>query len=161
MTTHNMASDSIVFSARLSPYRSLGQKGFRILFGLVAGVCLIVGLVFFALGLWPVLGFMGLDVLLVYWAFKSNFWSAKAYEDVEISRQHVLLRKVSPKGRKRDHTFPQFGTRFEVDRHDEIGITKMRLAHRLNSVEFGYFLNPQDRESFASAFQTAMATAKR
>lgn len=161
MNSFNMASESIVFSARLTPYRSMGQKGFRILFGLVAGICLIIGLVFFALGLWPVLGFMGLDILLVYWAFKTNFWSAKAYEDVEVSRRHVQLRKVSPKGRTRDHTFPQFGTRFEVDRHDEIGITKMRLAHRKESVEFGYFLNPHDRESFATAFARAMAIAKR
>ena len=155
-----MTSEPIVFSARLTPYRSLGQKGFRIVFGLVAGICLIIGLVFFSLGLWPVLGFMGLDILLVYWAFKSNFWSARAYEDVEVSRQHVLLRQVSPKGRASDHSFPQFGTRFEVDRHDEIGITKMRLAHRHDSVEFGYFLNPGDRESFAEAFQRAMAIAK-
>ena len=161
MTAYNMASDPIVFSARLTPYRSMGQKQFKIMFCLVAGICLVIGGVFFALGLWPVLGFMGLDILLVYWAFKTNFWAAKAYEDVEVSRQHVLVRKVSPKGRANDHNFPQFGTRFEVDRHDEIGITQMRLANRSKSVEFGYFLNPHDRETFAEAFQKAMATAKR
>ncbi|MEP0942637.1 MAG: DUF2244 domain-containing protein [Rhizobiaceae bacterium] len=161
MSADNMTSDPVVFSARLTPYRSLGPQGFKIMFGLVAGFCFLVGMVFLALGLWPVLGFMGLDVLLVYWAFKSNYWSAKAYEDVEVSRQHVFLRKVTPKGLASDHTFPQFGTRFEVDRHDEIGITKMRLANRADSVEFGYFLNPNDRESFASAFQLAMAKAKR
>ena len=130
------------------------------MFGLVAGICLIIGLVFFALGLWPVLGFVGLDILLIYWAFKSNFFAAKAYEDVEVSRENIWLRKVSPRGRFEDHTFPQFGTRFEVDRHDEIGITQMRLAHRHNNVEFGYFLNPHDRETFALAFQKAIATAK-
>ena len=161
MSANNMTSDQVVFSARLTPYRSLGTKGFKILFGLVAAFCFIVGIVFFALGLWPVLGFMGLDILLVYWAFKSNYFSAKAYEDVEVSRQHVFLRKVSPRGKASEHTFPQFGTRFEVDRHEEIGITQMRLANRARSVEFGYFLNPHDRESFASAFQLAMADAKR
>ena len=160
MTAHNMTSDAILFSARLTPYRSLDMKGFKLLFGAIAAVCLTIGLVFFALGLWPVLGFMGLDVLLVYWAFKSNYFSAKAYEDVEVSRQYVLLRKVSPLGQANDHTFPQFGTRFEVDRHDEIGITQMRLANRQNTVEFGYFLNPGDRESFATAFQKAMVKAK-
>jgi uncharacterized membrane protein len=160
MSADNITTGPVVFSARLTPYRSLGPQGFKILFGLVAGFCFIVGGVFFALGLWPVLGFMGLDILLVYWAFKSNYFSAKAYEDVEVSRQHVFLRKVSPRGRASETTFPQFGTRFEVDRHDEIGITKMRLANRAESVEFGYFLNPHDRESFASAFQLAMARAK-
>lgn len=161
MTRFNSAPDKILFSARLTPYRSLGPKGFHILIGAISVVCLTIGLVFFALGLWPVLGFMGLDVALIYWAFKSNYWSAKAYEDVEVSRNHVLLRKVNPGGKAQDHQFPQLGTRFEVDRHDEIGITNMRLAHRKSSVEFGYFLNPLDREGFAAAFQTAMASAKR
>ena len=160
MTADNTPTDAILFSARLTPYRSLDRQGFKILFALVAGVCLIIGLVFFALGLWPVLGFMGLDILLIYWAFKSNYFSARAYEDVEVSRQHVLLRKVNPRGRITDHNFPQFGTRFEVDRHDEIGVTQMRLAHRMDRVEFGYFLNPHDRESFATTFQNAMAKAK-
>ena len=160
MSSHNIASNDIVFSARLTPYRSLNQQGFTILIGLVGAVCFVIGMVFFALGLWPVLGFMGLDVALIYWAFKSNYRAARAYEDVEISRRHVLLRKVNPKGIASNHEFPQFGTRFEIERHTEIGITKMQLSHRSNSVEFGYFLNPLDRDSFASAFQKAMIMAK-
>ena len=129
--------------------------------GAIGLVCLIIGIVFFIAGVWPILGFMGLDFLIIYWAFKSNYRSARSYEDVEVSRQHVLVRKVSPKGRSKDHVFQQFGTRFEVDRHDEIGITKMRLANRKRQVEFGYFLNPLDRESFAAAFSRAMAKAKK
>lgn len=128
---------------------------------LIAIICLSIGGVFFVLGLWPVLGFMGLDVVLIYWAFRQNFFQARAYEDVEVSRQHVLLRKVSPRGKSADHVFPQFGTRFEVDRHDEIGITQMRLTNRKRSISFGQFLNPDDRESFARAFSGAIATAKR
>ena len=124
-------------------------------------VCFAVGVVFTVAGLWPVLGFMGLDFLLIYAAFKLNYRSARAYEDVEVSRQHVFLRKVSEKGRNREHHFPQFGTRFEVDRHEEIGITKMRLTNRDRIVEIGNFLNPLDRESFADAFSLALARAKR
>ncbi len=127
----------------------------------IGSVCLTIGLVFYTLGLWPVLGFMGLDFLLLFWAFKVNYRAAKAYEDVEVSRQHVLLRKVTAKGRELKFEFPQFGTRFKVDRHEEIGITKMRLANREREVELGYFLNPKDRESFAHAFSHALSRAKR
>jgi len=156
-----MTSSDIVFSARLTPYRSLDRRGFNILIGLVGGIFFVIGMVFLTLGLWPVLGFMGLDVALVYWAFKANYKAARAYEDVEVSRRHVLLRKVNPNGVPSDHEFPQFGTRFEVERHQEIGITKMQISHRANSVELGNFLNPLDRDSFALAFQQALATAKR
>ncbi|PCH46905.1 MAG: hypothetical protein COC23_03015 [Hyphomicrobiales bacterium] len=151
---------NLLFAARLTPYRSLSPRGFRILMGLIAFVCLSIGTVFFALGLWPVLGFMGLDVALIYFAFKLNYRSARAYEEVEISRQHILVRKVSPAGKAHEHIFQQFGTRFEVDRHEEIGITKMWLKNRKRELSFGYFLNPLDRESFSSEFALAMARAK-
>ncbi|MEM1038091.1 MAG: DUF2244 domain-containing protein [Pseudomonadota bacterium] len=153
--------DDLVFKARLTPHRSLGPSGFRLLMGVIGIICFVVGLVFTIAGVWPIMGFMGLDVLLIYWAFKSNYKAAQAYEDVEVSRAHVLLSKVSPKGRKVDHHFDQFGTRFETERHEEIGITKMRLTNRAKSVEFGYFLNPADRASFADAFSQAMSAAKR
>ena len=159
--TSTLALDDAVFRARLTPYRSLNDQGFRFLMAFIGLICFGVGTFFFALGMWPVLGFMGLDFALIYWAFKANYRSARAYEDVEVSRAHVLVRKVSAKGRAQDHHFDQFGTRFEVDRHDEIGITKMRVANRNRSVEFGYFLNPLDRESFAEAFSRALSRAKR
>lgn len=161
MNGYNASNADLVFAARLTPYRSLGPKGFRILIGLIGVACFSIGIVFCALGLWPVLGFMGLDLLLIYWAFRSNYASAKAYEDVEVSRHHVLVRKVNPRGRQANTEFPQFGTRFEIDRHDEIGITQMRVANKSNSVPVGGFLNPHDRESFAHAFKSALSTAKR
>ena len=132
----------------------------RVLMAVICGICLSIGVVFAALGVWPVLGFMGLDVALIYWAFHSNFRDANRCEDVEISRQHILLRKKSSKGKLTEYLLPQFGTRFMVDRHSEIGITDMRLENRDRRVSFGYFLNPQDRESFASAFGSAMMRAK-
>lgn len=161
MSAHNAITDDLLFSARLTPYRSLGPRGFRLLMGILGFICLVIGVVFAIAGVWPILGFMGLDFLLIYWAFKANYASARAYEDVEISRKHILVRKVSAKGRSVDHSFVQFGTRFEVDRHQEIGITNMRLINRAHRVEFGYFLNPLDRETFSVKFSRAMASAKR
>lgn len=161
MSLSETANAELLFTARLTPYRSLGPRGFRILIGLVGLVCFVVGLVFFIAGLWPVMGFLGLDVLMIYWAFKASYKSGRAYEEVEVSREHVALCKVSPGGQKWNHWFPQFGTRFEVDRHDEIGITKMKLANKLEQVEMGAFLNPADKESFAAAFGRALARAKR
>ncbi len=156
-----MNTDNIIFAARLTPYRSLKREGFKLLMGFIGGVCLIIGLFFFSLGLWPIIGFMGLDFMLIYWAFKSNYRAAKAYEDVEVSHHRVLVQKICAKGKKTIHEFPQYGTRFEVDRHEEIGITKMWLSNRKCKVEFGYFLNPADRESFALVFKRAMASAKK
>ena len=150
-----------LFEARLTPHRSLTKRGFLILMVCVTTFCFTVGLVFMTLGLWPVLGFMGLDGRVLWWAIRASMRSGRAFEDVRVTRQSVDLRQVTPAGAETRHSFPQYGTRFEVDRHEEIGITAMRLANRARSVAFGAFLNPRDRETFASAFAGAMAKAKR
>ena len=49
-----------LFSARLVPYRSLGRSGIWLVVALAATLALIPGTVFFLLGAWPVLGFLGL-----------------------------------------------------------------------------------------------------
>ncbi|MEL6752158.1 MAG: DUF2244 domain-containing protein [Pseudomonadota bacterium] len=159
--TSATADHAPLFEARLTPYRSLSMDGFRILMVCIGGLCFIIGSVFFFLGFWPVMGFMGLDVLLIYWAFRASYAQARGYEDVAVSREEVRLTQVTHHGRVKEHAFPQFGTRFEVDRHDEIGITQMRLANRGRIVPFGAMLNPVDRESFADAFSGAISAAKR
>lgn len=162
MATHNTTSEPApLFTARLTPHRSLSPQGFRILMAFVATFCITVGLVFLSVGLWPVTGFLGLDLLLVYMAFRASYRDGETYEDIEVSRQHVSLAHVEPGRPPREFAFPQFGTRFEVDRHEEIGITAMRLANRQESVAFGKFLNPADRETFADEFSKALSSAKR
>ena len=163
MKHHHSISNSIsgsLFSARLTPYRSLGRRGFLILMAFVSLVCFGIGAYFYAIGAWPVVGFMGLDALLIYGAFKLNYRAARAYEDIQVSRQEVSILQVSPRGRERLHKYNPFFTRFVIDRHDEIGITKMMLKSRQRKLSIGGFLNPSDKESFAEAFGLALAQAR-
>ena len=69
---------------------------------LVAGASFIASLPFVILGFWPVAGFYGLDVLLLYFAFKANFRAAQYFEEVSVSPFELLLRKVSPEGHSRE-----------------------------------------------------------
>src|SRR5680860_283168 len=54
-------NDTPQFSAVLTPHRSLGPKGFMVFMGLVSTVSFGTGLLFYMMGAWPVMGFMGLD----------------------------------------------------------------------------------------------------
>ncbi|MGA8397610.1 MAG: DUF2244 domain-containing protein, partial [Pseudolabrys sp.] len=74
-----------IFSATLTPHRSLNRVGFLILMLLFGSVSFITGILFLVVGAWPVLGFFGLDVLLLYWAFRLNYRHAKAYEQVIVT----------------------------------------------------------------------------
>jgi uncharacterized membrane protein len=153
-------ADEPIFSALLTPHRSLGRTGFTILMGFLGLVCFFVGLLFWSIGAWPIVGFFGLDVLLLYLAFKVNYRAARAREEVTVSRTSLDIRKYSPSGRAERHLFNPFWAKFAVSRHDEIGITAMAVEGQGRRVPIGAFLNPDDRETFATAFGRALATAR-
>ena len=154
------AADEPIFRALLTPYRSMGRTGFIVLMSVLGVLWLGVGLFFLSIGAWPVFGFFGLDLLAIYIAFRLNYRAAKAREEVTVSRTALDIVKVAPSGRSEAHRFNPFWTRFRVARHEEIGITGMAVEGEGRRVSIGSFLNPDDRESFATAFGRALATAK-
>lgn len=164
MTERNAPEDmneAPVFEALLMPHRSLGRRGFVVLMVLFTGLCMVNGFVFLMAGAWPILGFCGLDVLLLFGAFWLNYRSGRAREEVSVSRTLLSIRKIAPSGRITEYLFNPFWARFRVARHDEIGITGMLVSGEGRSTDVGSFLNPADRESFASAFSRALATVRR
>lgn len=155
------AADTPLFRALLVPHRSLGSSGFRNLMLFVGAVSLVTGVGFLLKGAWPVFGFFGLDVLLVFVAFRASYRAARAREEVSVSRTDLLVRKTSPKGKVEESHYNPFWARFRVARHAEIGITRMAITGQGRTTEIGGFLNPDDRESFAAAFGEALSTARR
>jgi uncharacterized membrane protein len=154
------AAEEPIFRALLTPYRSLGRQGFIILMSILGFVWLATGLFFMSIGAWPVFGFFGLDFVAVYIAFRLNYRAARMCEEVTVSRASLDIRKVAPSGREEAHRFNPFWTRFRIARHEELGIVGMAVESAGHQVPIGSFLNPADRESFASAFGRALATAK-
>ncbi|MCA1242759.1 DUF2244 domain-containing protein [Stappia stellulata] len=152
--------DPPFFAAILTPYRSLGANGFRVLMLVVCAICLVAGLVFLALGAWPVFGFLGLDILLIFLAFRWNYKAARAYEQVSVSRTQITILKVSAAGRRSCYRFNPFWARLLVREEDDEGVVRITVKARGQSVDVGGFLNPDDRTSFAGAFRQAVATAK-
>src|SRR5262249_19161417 len=55
------AREPTIFSAVLTPHRSLGRKGFLALMLVLGGASFVTGMVFLMAGAWPVFGFCGLD----------------------------------------------------------------------------------------------------
>ena len=154
-------AEKTLFSALLTPHRSLSRNGFTVVMILAGGVLLVQGFFFFVTGAWPIATFCGLDLIALYVAFKLNYRAAQAREEVRVSRQELLIRKVNPRGQATDHRYNPFWARFNIARHEEIGITRMSVDSRNVSTEIGSFLNPDDKDSFAAALQQALITAKR
>jgi uncharacterized membrane protein len=150
-----------VFTAELKPYRSLGKTGFRLLMGLSFVFCFFNVIFFLVTGALPVALFFGVDFVLLYGAFYLNYRAARAREQVSMSRLELRIRKISPAGLVRETRFNPFWARFDVARHHEFGITGMAVVGEGRRTVLGSFLGADDRESFASAFTSALATIKR
>jgi uncharacterized membrane protein len=162
MTADNDADgEPTLFSAVLTPYRSLGGTGFLVLMLFVSAVSFIAGLIFFLVGAWPVVGFFGLDVLLIYWAFRANYRSAAAYEEVTVTPSELKLRKVSHGGEVREWTLNPLWVRLDRQTHAEFGLQRLFLVSHGRRLSVAGFLGPAEKESFAAALAGALAAARR
>jgi len=132
-----------------------------VLMAAIGGCSFFTGTLFWAIGAWPVVGFLGLDVALVYLAFRLNYRSARAFEEIELSADRLSVHQVDPAGHDREYSFNPYWTRLEVDRSPEWGVTAIRLAAGSRRLAIGKFLNPDDRDSFSAAFAAALGRARR
>ena len=150
-----------IFSAVLTPHRSLSPTGFLIFMLVLGGLSFVSGMVFLMHGAWPIFGFFGLDVLLVYWAFRANYRTARAYEVVTVTASELKLRKVSHHGRVSEWTLNPLWVRLDRDEHEEFGIERLYLVSRGRRLPIASFLGPDEKASFAHALSAALGEAKR
>ena len=162
MTDRNAPADEpTLFCALITPHRSLGGVGFLVLMGAIGGVSFAAGIVFLILGAWPVVGFFGLDVLLIYWAFRTNYRAARAYEEVTVTASELRVRKVSHRGRVAEWSLNPLWVRLDRDTHGEFGIEQLFLVSRGRKLPIAGFLGPREKESFADALAASIGEAKR
>ena len=153
--------DPTLFSAVLTPHRSLGRKGFLAVMLAIGGLGFIGGIVFFLAGAWPVVGFLGLDVLLVYWAFRLNYRAAGAYEEVTMTPSALTVRKVSERGEVAQWTLNPLWVRLDRETTDEFGLVRLFLVSRGRKYAVAGCLGPRERESFAQDLAAALGEARR
>jgi len=154
-------AEPTLFSAIITPHRSLSRRGFLLVMTLIGGFSFIGGMFFFLLGAWPVVGFLGLDVLLVYWAFRANYRAAAAFEEVTVTPSVLRLRRVSHRGEVAEWTLNPVWTQLDREKHEEFGLLKLFLVSRGRRLAVAGFLSPKERESFAAALSAALGEARR
>lgn len=155
------ATEPTLFEATLRPHRSLSQSGFVIVMAVLAAASFTAGTAFLMMGAWPVFGFFGLDVALVWFAFRANFRAAQAYEDIHMTPNRLSVRQVSARGVARESAFNPRWVRLETVRDDDYGVTHVALVFRGSPLVIGSFLPPVYKEWLARSLGSALATAKR
>jgi uncharacterized membrane protein len=161
---HDQASDPAterLFEARIVPHRSLTPRGFRALMVLFTVISVASAIPFVLFGAWPVAGFMGLDVAILYLAFRANFRAARAYEDIRVTPLELLLAKVTAKGLRREWRFHPAWVRLDRQEHEDFGLLRLSLCSRGRSIEVAHFLGPDQKADFASNLSRALSEARR
>lgn len=152
-------TDAVLFDAVLRPHRSLAPRGFVILMAALCAVGFAAGLAFFLIGAWPVVGFLGLDVALVYVAFRVNYRRAKMYESLRLTRQDLVVERVGHHGETTTWTFLPYWLQVETDeppRHDG----QLTLRSHGRSLAIGRFLSAAERRDLARALRRALDAAR-
>lgn len=148
-------SPPLYFDAVLHPHRSLGPRGFLILMALLCAVSFTTGMIFVSKGAWPVFGFLGLDVLLVYIAFRSNYRSARMFETIRLSDQALEVARVDARGERQTWRFHPFWVRLDVaEGGPDDG--RLYITSHGSGVYVGDFLTPPERLDLAAALRRAL-----
>jgi uncharacterized membrane protein len=156
-----IAAEPEIFSALLTPHRSLNRIGFLVLMVFLSIVSFVAGVAFLMMGAWPVLGFFGLDVLAIYWAFRINFRSAQASEEISVTLSELRVRRISHRGHVVEWVLNPLWVQLDQERDEEFGIERLYLVSRGRRVSIGSFLGPDDKASFAKALMAALQAARR
>jgi uncharacterized membrane protein len=143
-------SEAIHFATSLSPHRSLSPEGFKWLMRAVIAANVAIGLPLFLLGAWPVFGFMGLDVLLLWFLFKRNFLDARRSETLVLTDHELIVDRVAPDGEREESRLDAYWLRVEAGE-------RLVLASRGNRVVVGRFLSPDERDHLAEQLKAAIA----
>ena len=147
----------LLFEAELRPHRSLSATGFRILMGTAGALFLGVGTAFFIAGAWPVIGFLGLEMLLLYGAFKINYARAHLRECLELSENALVVRRIDRSRRERVWRFQPYWLRVAMPVPESSRDQLVLSSHGLH-LTIGAFLAPAQRVALAVALRTALAT---
>ncbi|MGC1465238.1 MAG: DUF2244 domain-containing protein [Pseudolabrys sp.] len=150
-----------IFSAVITPHRSLSRLGFLLVMMVFGVSSFVAGVVFLLAGAWPVFGFCGLDVLLLYIAFRINYGRAAAYEEVTVTAAALKVRKVTHRGAVREWVLNPLWVQLDKVTHEEFGIERLFLVSRGKRLIIASFLGPAEKASFEKALSSALNEARR
>jgi len=153
-------TEKIIFRAVLTPNRSLSSMGFWVLMLAIGVVSFMIGIIFTYMGAWPVMGFFGLDVVLIYLAFRANYRAGRAFETVEVTPDKLTVTRFSKDGYSERFDFQTYWVRIFLD-EETTGRTHLRLRSHGKDFIFGQFLSDDERREFAGVLKSEVAAALR
>lgn len=144
------------FDLKLMPPPPLPARAAIIVIGVTGLVMLAAAIRFAVIGAWPVLPFMAIDLVLMFWAFRASARASRAYERLCIDERGLVVSKVAACGSASTCTLAPGFTRVELETVSAYE-TRLWLHDRSRSLSVGHFLTPDERQEVCAALQRALA----
>ena len=145
----------LLLNITILPYRSLSKKSFRNLMFVVCFIFFSIGVFFWSLGAWPVFGFLGLDIILLYLAFKINYKSGEIFENLKLFNSNLLVTRSFPSGKSQSWSLEPYWTRVEISKNFP-NDQKLVLKSKDKVVLLGSFLNLNDKKKLMKKINEAL-----
>ena len=145
----------LLLNITILPYRSLSKRSFRNLMLVVCFIFFSIGVFFWSLGAWPVFGFLGLDVILLYLAFKINYKSGEIFENLKLFNSNLLVTRSFPSGKSQSWSLEPYWTRVEISKNFP-NDQKLVLKSKDKVVLLGSFLNLNDKKKLMKKINEAL-----
>ncbi len=149
-------TSEVLFAARLTPNRSASVRAINLVIALLAVVFFLTGLGFMLIGAWPIMGFLGLEIVLLYLALRWNLLAAGRHETVTLTRTALTVERVDPWGNRSATSIEPYWARVELDADGR----RLEVRRHGKGIALGQFLAPEERVEFASALRAALAQAR-
>jgi uncharacterized membrane protein len=107
------------------------------------------------MGAWPVAGFLGLDVVLVWAAFRLSYRAGRLTERLGLSEDSLTVRRIHPSGRERRWSFQPHWLRVEIDERPGANNQLVLTSHG-RRLTVGSFLSVPERRDVAEALSGAL-----
>ncbi|MBM3576862.1 MAG: DUF2244 domain-containing protein [Alphaproteobacteria bacterium] len=149
-----------IYEARLTPHRSMTPHAFYLFILIFCLGQVLFALPFFFMGAWPVAGFMGLDALGLYLAFRVSFRAARSHETLDLTPLELVFAQIGARGQRREWRFNPSWVRLEQTVHEEFGTERVELVSRGETIEIGAFLGPDQKAELALELNRALVDAR-
>ena len=145
-----------LFSAELRPHRSASERAVRIVTLLVLAISIPTGIVFSLIGAWPVLGFMGLEVIALIVLFRWHHRSGYSLETIRLTSAALWVERRNPWGRCQSWSFQPHWLQVNINETPNGG-NHLELRSHGRALTIGAFLAAEERVSLAAALREKLS----
>ncbi|WP_343563478.1 DUF2244 domain-containing protein [Kiloniella sp. b19] len=154
ITSVPMVAQEPGFDLILTPHRSFSDPILNRVLLIVSAVALTGSVILFSLGAWPIVGFLGVDVLLLWWAFRASSRSALRQERLTLRDHQLLFSRRDHWGKTREWLFQPVWSRWEFSGQEED--SRLKLSMGGMTVSVGTFLSHQERKELYRTVSDAL-----